>query len=157
MLEYLKKIILGNILFSFDRIITPKLVHILYFLVLIAIALTAISHFFSALSLGLGAILWALVEILVFSLIAFVLLRIFCEMIIIYFHKNKQIVEQITKPKVTISLLDEVKEAIEELAQDEPLYKIGLEEENTKPEEAPSKSKNADQSRAHKSKPKRAS
>ncbi len=156
MLEYLKKIILGN-LFSLNRIIAPKLVHILYFLVLIAIALVAISRFFGALSLGFGAVLWAFFEILVFSLIAFVLLRIFCEMIIIYFHKNKQIVEQITRPKVRVSLLDEVKEAIEELAQDEPLYKIELEEENTKPEESSSKSKNANQSRAHKSKPKRAS
>lgn len=123
-MEYLKKLITGNVLFSLDRIITPKLVHILYLLGLFAIVLWAISHLFSTFSFGFGAGLWGLIEIAVFSLIGFVVLRIICEAIIVYFKANQEAVEESNLIKVPVSLIDEVKEAIEELAQDEPLYKV---------------------------------
>ncbi|MCF6343324.1 MAG: DUF4282 domain-containing protein [Devosiaceae bacterium] len=139
-MEYLKKLITGNVLFSLDRIITPKLVHILYLLGLFAIVLWAISHLFSTFSDGFGSGLWGLVEIAVFSLIGFVVLRIICEAIIVYFKANQQAVEESNLVKVPVSLIDEVKEAIEELAQDEPLYKIE-DEIVSKPKSKPAKRK----------------
>ncbi len=139
-MEYLQKLITGNVLFSLDRIITPKLVHILYLLGLFAIVLWAISHLFSTFSDGFGSGLWGLVEIAVFSLIGFVLLRIICEAIIVYFKANQQAVEESNLVKVPVSLIDEVKEAIEELAQDEPLYKIE-DEIVSKPKSKPAKRK----------------
>ncbi len=139
-MEYLKKLVTGNVLFSLDRIITPKLVHILYLLGLFAIILWAISHLFSTFSFGFGAGLWGLVEIAVFSLIGFVVLRIICEAIIVYFKANQQAVEESNLVKVPVSLIDEVKEAIEELAQDEPLYRIE-DEIVSKPKNKPAKRK----------------
>ncbi len=139
-LEYLKKLATGNLLFSLDRIITPKLVHILYLLGLFAIFMWAISHLFSTFSLGFGSGLWGLVEIAVFSLIGFVVLRIICEAIIVFFKANKQAVEASNLVKVPVSLIDEVKEAIEELAEDEPLYKID-EEINAAPSAKPKTAK----------------
>lgn len=139
-MEYLKKLVTGNVLFSLDRIITPKLVHILYLLGLFAIVLWAISHLFSTFSFGFGAGLWGLVEIAVFSLIGFVVLRIICEAIIVYFKANQQAVEESNLVKVPVSLIDEVKEAIEELAQDEPLYRIE-DEIVSKPKNKPAKRK----------------
>lgn len=123
-LEYLKKLFTKNILFSLDRIISPKLVNILYLLGLFSIVLWAISHLFSTFSFGFGAGLWGLVEIAIFSLLGFVILRIICEAIIVFFKANEEVAEAATPPKVPVSLIDEVREAIEELAEDEPTYKI---------------------------------
>ena len=120
-LDDLKKLATGSLLFSLDRILGPRLVNILYLLGLAAIAMWAISHFFTTFSFSFGAGLWGLVEIVVFGLLGFIILRIVCEAVIVFFKANEGAADAATASKTPASLIEEVRDAIEELADDEPL------------------------------------
>ena len=114
-----KKLATGNVLFNLSRIISPKLVTILYFLGLAAIVLWAVTHFFAAFRFGFGSGLWGLLEIAVFGLLALVVLRIACEAVIVYFRAHADTTEEYAPMRGHGSLIDEVREAIEDLADDE--------------------------------------
>lgn len=122
-LEDIKKLATGSLLFSLNRIISPRLINILYFLGLATIVLWAISHFFATFSYGFGSGLWGLLEIAVFGLLGFVVLRIACEAIIVFFRANEKFADVAPSSKGNNTLIDEVRDAIEELAEedDEPV------------------------------------
>jgi hypothetical protein len=116
----LRKLATGNVLFNLGRIISPRLVTILYLLGLAAIGLWAVNHFFSSFRFGFGNGLWGLLEIAVFGLLAFVALRIICEAAIVFFRANSAETETYEPEHTGASLIDDVREAIEDLADQEP-------------------------------------
>jgi len=118
--EDLKKLATGSVLFNLNRIITPKIVTILYFLGLATILLWAINHFFYSFRFGFGNGLWGLLEIAVFGLFAFVVLRIICDSVIVFFKAHSAEAAEATRTGATTSLIDEVRDAIEDLADEEP-------------------------------------
>lgn len=117
-LDDLQKLATGSMLFSLNRIIAPRLTNILYLLGLAAIALKAISHLFFTFKFGFGTGLWGLLEIAVYGLLSFVVLRIVCEAVIVYFktHEDAAIAASVPRPEAT--LIDEVRDAIEELVEE---------------------------------------
>ena len=116
----LRKLATGNVLFNLGRILSPRLVTIFYLLGLAAILLWAVNHFFSSFRFGFGNGLWGLLEIAVFGLLAIVVLRIVCEAVIVFFRANAAETEDYAPERPTASLFDEVREAIEDLADQEP-------------------------------------
>lgn len=122
-LDDLKKLATGSLLFSLDRIIAPRLINIFYLLGLAALVLWAINHLFFSFSLGFGGGLWGLLEIAVFGLLAFVILRIVCEAAIIFFKSNESVAKAANKTRPATSIIDDVRDAIEDLAeqQDKPV------------------------------------
>lgn len=115
----LRKLATGNVLFNLGRIISPRLVTIVYLLGLASIALWAINHVFATFRFGFGNGLWGLLEIAVFGLLAITVLRIACEAVIVYFRTHAADADDITPARPSASLIDEVREAIEELADQE--------------------------------------
>lgn len=122
-LDDLRKLATGAVLFNLDRIIAPRIVKVLYLLGLSGLLVWAVRHFFEAFRWGFGSGLWGILEIAVFGLLGFVVLRIVCEGILVYFRAHEEEAERAALPG-TGSLLDDVRDAIEELADEEP----GLEE-----------------------------
>jgi len=118
--EDIRKLATGTILFDLNRIIAPRIVTIVYLLGLAAIALWAINHFFLTFSFGFGSGLWGLLEILIFGLLAMMILRVACEAVIVYFKAHASEAEQVTQPRGSASLIDDVRDAIEDLAEQEP-------------------------------------
>ena len=116
----LRKLATGNVLFNLGRILSPRLVTILYLLGLAAIVLWAVNHFFSTFRFGFGNGLWGLLEIAVFGLLAVVILRIACEAVIVFFRVNAAEADDYAPARPTASLIDEVREALEDLAEQEP-------------------------------------
>lgn len=118
-LDDLKKLATGSLLFNLDRIIAPRLITIFYLLGMATISLWAISHFFATFAFGLGSGLWGLLEIVVFGLLGFVALRIACEAAIVYFKANEHTADAVNQVRAQTSLIDEVRDAIEELADED--------------------------------------
>lgn len=138
-LDDLKKLATSSVLFSLDRIIAPRLINIFYLLGLAAIILWSVSHFFATFSFSFGSGLWGLLEITVFGLLGFVTLRIVCEAVIVYFKANERAADAASQPHTTTSLIDEVRDAIEELADEDP--EPAAIEPPEKPKPAPTKRK----------------
>ncbi|MCD7061193.1 DUF4282 domain-containing protein [Pelagibacterium xiamenense] len=117
--EDVRKLATGTVLFNLNRIIAPRLITILYLLGLAGIVLWAIDHFFDAFRFGFGNGLWGLLEIAVFGLLALVILRIVCEAVIVFFRAHEAEAVSATRPRAATSLIDDVRGAIEELAEEE--------------------------------------
>lgn len=113
----LKRLFTRQTLFRLDAILSPKLVPILYALGLASILLWAINHFFFRFGTGFGNGLWGILEIVVFGLAAFVGLRIGCEALLVWFKSHEAGGDTVTRPRYSSSLLDEVREAIRDLAE----------------------------------------
>jgi len=113
----LKRLFTRQTLFRLDAILSPKLVPILYALGLASILLWAINHFFFRFGTGFGNGLWGILEILVFGLAAFVGLRIGCEALLVWFKSHEAAGGTVTRPRYSASLLDEVRDAIRDLAE----------------------------------------
>lgn len=122
--EDLKKLATSTTLFNLRRVISPRLVTIGYLLGLVAIVLWAIDHFFYSFRFGFGNGLWGLLEIAVFGLLALVVLRIACEAVIVYFKAHEDAAAQVTDiaPRAGVTLIDDVRDAIEDLVDQEPEY-----------------------------------
>jgi len=118
-LDDLKKLLTSKSLFRLDAILSPRLVPVLYALGLTAILLWAINHLFVTFGSNFGNGLWGLLEIIVFGLLAFVLLRVVCEALMIFFKANENAVDTVSRNRVSASLLDEVREAIRDLAEED--------------------------------------
>lgn len=118
-LDDLKKLATGSVLFSLDRVIVPRLIRLVYLLGLVGIALWGLDHLFDAFRFGFGNGIWGLIEVLVFGLLAFVALRALCEIVLIYYKANEQVVNTALAPHNSASLIDDVADAIEDLAEEE--------------------------------------
>ena len=123
-LDDLKRLFTRQTLFRLDAILSPKLVPILYALGLAAILLWAVGHLFWSFGFGFGNGLWGLLEIAVFGLLYFVVLRIACEALLVWFKTHEHSGETVNRSRYSASLLDEVRDAIRDLAQgdDDPDY-----------------------------------
>lgn len=117
-LDDLKRLFTRQTLFRLDAILSPKLVPILYALGLAGILLWAVSHLFWTFGFGFGNGLWGLLEIVVFGLLSFVGLRIACEALLVWFKTHEQSGESVNRSRYSASLLDEVRDAIRDLAEE---------------------------------------
>jgi hypothetical protein len=117
-LDDLKRLLTRQTLFRLDSILSPRLVPILYALGLAAILLWAISHFFFRFGTSFGDGLWGLLEIAVFGLLSLVSLRIGCEALLVWFKSHENTGETVQRSRYSASLLDEVRDAIRDLAEE---------------------------------------
>jgi len=117
-LDDLKRLFTRQTLFRLDAILSPRLVPILYALGLAGILLWAVSHLFWSFGFGFGNGLWGLLEIVVFGLLSLVGLRIACEALLVWFKSNEQSGETVNRSRYSASLLDEVRDAIRDLAEE---------------------------------------
>ncbi|WP_323015455.1 DUF4282 domain-containing protein [Devosia sp.] len=117
-LDDLKRLFTRQTLFRLDAILSPRLVPILYALGLAAIGLWAISHLFWSFGTGFGNGLWGLLVIAVFGLLGLVGLRILCEALLVWFKAHEQSGETVNRSRYSASLLDEVRDAIRDLAEE---------------------------------------
>ncbi|WP_051332150.1 DUF4282 domain-containing protein [Cucumibacter marinus] len=116
----LKKLSTSPTLFNLDRLIGPRIIKLFYLLGLGAIVLWAVSHLFATFGTSFGAGLWGLLEIAVFGLLAFVVLRLVCEGLIVFFRANAKVLDAETvQPQPQTSIFDDVRDALEELAEEE--------------------------------------
>lgn len=116
--EELGKTLNRSLFVSLDKIGGKPLVKGFYALGITAVALWAINHLFYTFSLGFGAGLWGLVEITVFGLFFITGLRILSEVFIVYLQAHSVDAEAASTNEVPATLVDEVREAIEELGID---------------------------------------
>lgn len=115
----LRKLSTSPTLFNLDRLIAPRIIKMLYLLGLAAIVMWAITHLFATFAASFGEGLWGLLEIAVFGLLAFVVLRIGCEALIVFFRQNQSAVQKTAAAKPSANIIDDVRDALEELAEDE--------------------------------------
>lgn len=117
-LDDLKRLFTRQTLFRLDAILSPRLVPILYALGLAGILLWAVSHLFWSFGFGFGTGLWGLLEILVFGLLSLVGLRILCEALLVWFKAHESSGDTVNRSRYSASLLDEVRDAIRDLAEE---------------------------------------
>lgn len=114
----LKKIFLSPTLFRLDTILSPRLVPILYATGLAALLLWAVAHLFVTFGRTFGDGLWGLLEIAVYGLFGLVALRIVCEVLLVFFKAHESAARTVSVSRLSNSLLDEVKDAISDIADD---------------------------------------
>lgn len=119
-LDDLKKIFLSPTLFRLETILSPRLVPIFYALGLAALLLWAVIHLFATFGRNFGDGLWGLLEIAVFGLFALLALRIVCEVLLVFFKQHETVSKAVSLSLISSSLLDEVRDAIHDIAEDEP-------------------------------------
>ncbi len=117
-LDDIRRLFFSPTLFRLDTIVAPKLVPLLYLAGLMAILLWAVSHLFLTFGTNFGNGLWGLLEIVVFGLLWLVLLRIGCEALQVFFRAHEAAAESLNRTRLPTSLLDEVGDAIHDLADD---------------------------------------
>ncbi len=129
MLDDLKKFVASNLLFSLDRIIAPRLFTLVYLLGMAAIALWVMNHLFFSFRFGFGDGLWGLLEIVVIAPLLLLALRIVCEAAMVFFVNNQNSVDSFNRQEriqANPNLIEDVREAIEELANAEEPSKPAL-------------------------------
>jgi hypothetical protein len=115
----LKRIFLGPTLFRLDTILSPRLVPVLYATGLAAILMWAVSHLFATFGSSFGNGLWGLLEIVVFGAFFLTILRVACEGLLVYFKANEIAVDSVSRTRISSSLLEEVRDAIRDIADEE--------------------------------------
>ena len=115
----LRKILLGTTLFRLDTILATKLVPILYATGMAGILLWAVTHLFATFGRNFGDGLWGLLEIIVFGLLGIVVLRIACEVLLVFFKTHETAARAVGLSRITSSLVDEVRDAIADIADEE--------------------------------------
>jgi len=118
----LKKIFLGPTLFRVDTLLGPRLVPVLYATGLAALLLWAVTHLFATFGRNFGDGLWGLLEIAVFGLLGLLLLRALCEGLLVFFKANETVVKTVSLSRISNPLLDDLKDAISDIAEDEEDY-----------------------------------
>ncbi len=121
-LDDLKRIFLGPTLFRLDTILSPRLVPVLYSVGLASILLWAVTHLFATFGSNFGNGLWGLLEIIVFGALGLVILRIACEALLVFFETHREATENVSRTRISSTLLDEVRDAIHDIADDEDDY-----------------------------------
>lgn len=115
----LKKIFLGPTLFRIDTVLASRLVPLLYAAGLAALLVWAVAHLFATFGRNFGDGLWGLLEIAVYGLFGLLALRAACEVLLVFFKSNETAVRTVGLSRYSTSLLDEVKDAIGEIADQE--------------------------------------
>lgn len=115
----LKKIFLGPTLFRLDTILSPRLVPVLYATGLAALLLWAVIHLFATFGRNFGDGLWGLLEIAVFGLLGLLVLRVVCELLLVFFKANETVARTVSLSRISTSLIEEVKDAISDIAEEE--------------------------------------
>lgn len=115
----LRKILLGTTLFRLDTVLATKLVPILYATGMAGILLWAVTHLFATFGRNFGDGLWGLLEIVVFGLLGIVVLRIACEVLLVYFKAHETAARAVGLSRISSSLVDEVRDAIADIADEE--------------------------------------
>jgi hypothetical protein len=115
----LKKIFLGPTLFRIDTVLSPRLIPVLYATGLAALLLWAVTHLFATFGRNFGDGLWGLLEIAVFGLLGLLLLRVLCEVLMVFFKANETVARTVSLSRISTSLIDEVKDAISDIAEEE--------------------------------------
>ena len=115
----LKRIFLGPTLFRLDTILSPRIVPILYATGLGALLIWAVNHLFATFGANFGNGLWGLLEIVVYGAFGLVLLRIVCEMMLVYFKEHEHAVDDVSRSRISSTLLEEVRDAIRDIADEE--------------------------------------
>lgn len=118
-LDDLKRLFTRQTLFRLDAVLSPRLTPIIYAVGLAGILIWAVRHLFSTFAMGFGNGLWGLLEIVVFGLLLVLALRVFCEALLIYFKTHEIEGETVSRSRFSASLLDEVREAIRDLAEED--------------------------------------
>ena len=117
-LDDLKKIFLSPTLFRLDTLLSPRLVPVLYATGLASLLLWAVIHLFSTFGRTFGDGLWGILEIAVFGLFGLVVLRMVCEFLLVFFKVNETATKTVSLSLISTSLLDEVKDAISDIADE---------------------------------------
>src|SRR5690606_32937400 len=115
----LRKIFFGTTLFRLDTILSPRPVPIFYATGLVALLLWAVIHLFATFGRNFGDGLWGLLEIAVFGLLGLLALRIVCEVLLVFFKVHETAAKTVSLSRVSSSLLDEVRDAISDIADAE--------------------------------------
>lgn len=119
-LDDLKKIFLSPTLFRLETILSPRLVPVLYASGLAALLLWSVGHLFQSFGRNFGDGLWGLLEIAVYGALFLVVLRIVCEVLLVFFKANETVTRTVSLSRVPTSLIDEVRDAIHDIADEEP-------------------------------------
>jgi hypothetical protein len=115
----LRRIFLGPTLFRLDSILSPRLVPVVYASGLATILLWAVTHLFDSFGRNFGDGLWGLLEIVVYGGFAVVVLRAACEALLVYFKANEAAADSVSRTRISSSLLEEVRDAIHDIADEE--------------------------------------
>lgn len=118
-LDDLKKIFLSPTLFRLETILSPRLVPVLYASGLAALLLWSVGHLFQSFGRNFGDGLWGILEIAVYGALFLIVLRIVCESLLVFFKAHETVTRTVSLSRVPASLLDEVRDAIHDIADDE--------------------------------------
>ncbi len=121
-LDDLKKLFLSPTLFRLETILSPRLVPVLYGTGLVALLLWAVTHLFATFGRNFGDGLWGLLEIAVFGLLFLLVLRIACEVLLVFFKTHETATRTVSLSRVPTSLIDEVRDAIHDIATEDEAY-----------------------------------
>lgn len=119
-LDDLKKIFLSPTLFRLETILSPRLVPVLYVTGLAALLLWSVGHLFVSFGRNFGDGLWGILEIAVYGALFLIALRIVCEVLLVFFKANETVTRTVSLSRVPTSLIDEVRDAIHDIAEEEP-------------------------------------
>jgi hypothetical protein len=117
--EDFKKLVSGPTLYRLDGLIGARLAPVLYAVGLSAAVLWAIAHLVTSFAVSFAQGLWSLLEIVVYGGLWVIALRITCEMVLVFFESRSSLVATIDRNRRPGSLLDEIGDAIHELAEDD--------------------------------------
>ena len=130
-LDDLKKIFLSPTLFRLDAILSPKLVPVLYGPGMFALLLWAVGHLFLSFGRNFGDGLWGLLEIAVYGGLGLIALRVICEVLLVFFKANEAATRTVAVARLSGSLMDEVRDAIHDIAEDADYTETEVEDEIT--------------------------
>ena len=115
----LRKIFFGRTLFRLDTILGTRLVPILYAAGLAALLVWAVIHLFATFGRNFGDGLWGLLEIAVFGLLGLLVLRLICEVLLVFFKAHEAATRTVALTRISSTLADEVRDAISDIAEEE--------------------------------------
>lgn len=115
----LRRIFMGNTLLRLDTILSPRLVPVLYITGLAALLLWGVTHLVYAFAGSFWDGLWSLIEIVIYGSFGLVVLRTVCEALLVWFKSNEAAADSVSRTRITSSLLDEVRDAIHDIADGE--------------------------------------
>ena len=115
----LRRIFMGPTLFRLDTILSPRLVPVLYVSGLATLLLWAVTHLFDSFARNFGDGLWGLLEIVVYGGFGLVVLRVVCEALLVWFKTNEAATDSVSRTRISSTLLDEVRDAIRDIADEE--------------------------------------
>ena len=127
----LKKIFLSPTLFRLDTILSPRLVPVLYGVGLLSLLLWAVGHLFMTFGRNFGDGLWGLLEIAVYGALGLIVLRVVCEVLLVFFKANETVTRTVSVSRLSGSLLDEVRDAIHDIADEADYTETEVEDEVT--------------------------